>query len=110
MKLQPRITLLCLLSSLIASPLFAEAADRKPNVIFILTDDQNHDTIGCFGAKVLTPQIDRLASEGVKFTRAYAVTGICTPSRYSCLTGQYASRCESGEYIVECPPGTQANV
>src|SRR6188768_1988033 len=100
MKLwQRRITLLCLLSTLTAAPLCVEAAERKPNVIFILSDDQNNDTIGCFGGKVLTPEMDRLASLGVKFTRAYVVTGICTPSRYSCLTGQYASRCESGEYI-----------
>jgi hypothetical protein len=87
-----------------------EFDERKPNVIFILTDDQNNDTLGCFGGKVLTPQIDSLASQGGKFTHAYAVTGICTPSRYTCLTGQYASRCESGQYIIDCPPGTQANV
>jgi len=110
MNLLQRITLPCLLSGLFAGPLCIEAAGRKPNVIFILTDDQNNDTLGCFGGKVLTPQIDRLAGEGVKFTRAYAVTGICTPSRYTCLTGQYASRCEFGEYITNCPPGTQANV
>lgn len=87
------------LLALVAFPLLLPATEHKPNVIFILTDDQNNDTLGCFGGRVLTPQIDWLAGEGVKFTRAYAVSIICTPSRYTCLTGQYASRCDSGPYI-----------
>lgn len=83
---------------------------RRPNVVFILTDDQNADTIGCFGGKVLTPHIDRLAKEGVRFTRAYSVSSVCTPSRYTCLTGQYASRCPTPQFLRQCPPGAQANV
>jgi arylsulfatase A-like enzyme len=79
-------------------------------VVFILSDDQNNDTLGCFGAKVLTPHIDRLAQGGVRFSRAYAVSSVCTPSRYTCLTGQYASRCQSPRFLKECPPGTQTNV
>ena len=99
-----------LLLGLAVFPRMAVAAERRPNVIFILTDDQNNDTLRCFGGKVLTPAIDKLAGHGVKFTRAYAVTSICTPSRYTCLTGQYASRCESVAYLTACPPGQQANV
>jgi arylsulfatase A-like enzyme len=98
------------LFALAVFPLCLHAADRKPNVIFILTDDQNNDTLHCFGGKVLTPAIDKLASQGIKFSRAYAVTSICTPSRYTCLTGQYASRCQFGKHNAACPPGTQANV
>lgn len=87
----------------------APAAER-PNVVFILTDDQNNDTLGCFGGKVLTPHLDRLAREGVRFTRAYAVASVCTPSRYTCLTGQYAGRCTSQGFLKQCPPGTPSNV
>jgi arylsulfatase A-like enzyme len=82
----------------------------RPNVVFILTDDQNFDTIGCFGAKVLTPAMDRLAAGGVRFTRAYTVHSVCTPSRYVCLTGQYASRSGDPRFNQVCPPGTQSNV
>ena len=88
----------------------AAPKDRRPNVIFILTDDQNDDTIGCFGGKVLTPTIDRLARDGIRFTRAYTASSVCTPSRYICLTGQYASRCQSEQFTKSFPPGTQTNV
>lgn len=86
------------------------AGARRPNVVFILSDDQNTDTIGCFGGKALTPNIDRMAKEGVKFTRAYAVTSVCTPSRYECLTGQYASRNQSPQFLKACPAGEPSNV
>jgi arylsulfatase A-like enzyme len=89
---------------------FGAAPERRPNVVFILSDDQNPDTLGCFGAKVLTPHVDGLAKGGVKFSRAYAVSSVCTPSRYTCLTGQYAGRCQSPGFLKQCPPGTQANV
>lgn len=87
-----------------------ELKKRPPNVVFILSDDQNNDTIACFGAKVLTPNIDRLAREGVKFTRAYAVSSVCTPSRYECLTGKYASRSQDERFLKLCPPGTPSNI
>ena len=86
-----RIPAVCLLALLCVAS-WGAAAER-PNVIFLLTDDQNNDTLGCFGGTVLTPHIDRLASEGVRLRRAYAVSSVCTPSRYTCLTGQYAGRC-----------------
>jgi arylsulfatase A-like enzyme len=86
------------------------ASPNKPNILFILTDDQNRDTLGCFGGKVLTPTLDKLCAEGVKFTRAYASSSVCTPSRYTCMTGQYASRCTTGQFLKICPPGTPSNV
>lgn len=86
------------------------AEAKRPNIVFILTDDQNFDTIGCFGSKVLTPHLDRLAKEGVKFTRAYSVSSVCTPSRYICLTGQYASRCQSQHFLQQCPPNQPSHV
>ena len=67
---------------------------KRPNIVFIITDDQHLSTFGFLGGKVLTPTIDRLAAQGVYFSRGYVSTSVCTPSRFSCLTGRYASRCQ----------------
>ena len=65
---------------------------RKPNFIFILTDDQRHDAMGCAGNPfVRTPNIDSLASRGVRFENAFVTLSICSPSRAACLTGRYGS-------------------
>lgn len=68
-------------------------ASAKPNIVLILADDLGYGDIGCYGATVLkTPNIDRLAKQGVRFTDAHATSATCTPSRYSLLTGEYAWR------------------
>lgn len=95
---------LCLFAPLVCGAESKPA--NRPNIVFVLTDDQNYDTIGCFGANVLTPHMDRLANEGVRFIEAFTVHSICTPSRYVCLTGQYASRCETPTFLAMCPPNT----
>jgi len=65
------------------------AADR-PNVIFILADDLGYGDLGCFGQKLIqTPNIDRLAAEGMRFTQAYAGATVCAPSRCSLMTGMH---------------------
>lgn len=71
-----------------------QAADR-PNILVLISDDQNSGSIGCYGAKFETPNIDRLAKEGVRHTRAYTTSSLCVPTRYSCLTGSYPSRCRN---------------
>jgi len=64
----------------------------RPNILWICTDQQRYDTVHALGNKcVRTPNLDRLAAEGVAFTRAYAQSPICTPSRASFLTGRYPS-------------------
>ena len=64
---------------------------NKPNIIFILTDDQRHDAMSCAGHPWLkTPNMDRLAKEGVLFRNAFVTTSLCSPSRGSFLTGCYA--------------------
>ena len=61
---------------------------RKPNIIFILADDLGYGDIGCYGQKMIkTPNIDRMAAEGVRFTQAYAGTAVCAPSRCCLMTG-----------------------
>ena len=73
-------------------PAAAGAAERM-NVLFLLADDWRHDTLGCAGNPVLkTPQLDALAADGFRFTRACVTTSICGVSRASLLTGQWMSR------------------
>ena len=55
-----------------------------------LIDDQNPSSIAAFGGDTYTPNLDRMAREGMKFTRAYVSSSVCTPSRYSFLTGRFA--------------------
>jgi arylsulfatase A-like enzyme len=65
--------------------------DRRPNVLFILTDDQRWDCLSAAGHPFLkTPSLDRVASEGARFTNAFVTTSLCSPSRASCLSGLYA--------------------
>lgn len=68
-------------------------AAEKPNIIVILADDLGYGDLGCYGAtKIKTPNIDRLAAQGQRFTVAYAPASTCTPTRYSLMTGEYAWR------------------
>jgi arylsulfatase A len=67
----------------------------RPNIVFILADDLGYGSVGCFGADarlVRTPNIDRLAREGRRFTDANTTSSVCTPTRYSLLTGRYCWR------------------
>jgi len=120
---------------LVASTQGARAMQaQRPNIVFIYADDLDFDEIGCYdidrfpcstGAlranrvrrksnrayadtRMLTPHINGLAREGVTFSRFYVTTSICTPSRYSTLAGQYASR--SPEFCRKHPPGTHAPI
>ncbi|HET7220579.1 MAG TPA: sulfatase [Vicinamibacterales bacterium] len=71
----------------------ARAPDTRPNILFILLDDLRWDTLGYAGHRALkTPQIDRIANEGVNFTNAFCTTSLCSPSRASLLSGVYAHR------------------
>jgi len=71
----------------------AASAAIKPNIVVIYGDDVGYGDLGCYGATAAkTPNVDRLAAEGVRFTSAYATAATCTPSRFSLLTGEYAFR------------------
>ena len=90
--------LLCLLLCLTGKFAFADRSD-PPNIIMFLIDDQNPSSIGAFGGDTYTPNLDRMAKEGMKFTRAYVSSSVCTPSRYSFLTGRYAGNSYSKLYL-----------
>lgn len=79
----------------------APAAGRPPtNVIFVLVDDLGYGELGCFGnTKLKTPNIDRLAAEGIKFTQFYVNSPICSPSRVAFTTGQHPSRWSITSFI-----------
>lgn len=85
---------LSLLTVLIA-PGWAQAAEQpdRPNIVFILADDLGWRDLGCYGSTFYeTPNLDRLASEGIRFTRAYAACCVCSPTRASIMTGKYPAR------------------
>lgn len=76
----------------------AAATQSKPNILLILADDLGYGDVRCYNAdaKVPTPNIDRLAGEGMRFTDAHSPATVCTPSRYSLMTGQMAFRVPNG--------------
>ncbi|MEM9251128.1 MAG: sulfatase-like hydrolase/transferase [Planctomycetota bacterium] len=71
----------------------AEATPKRPNIVFIITDDQKNRELGYLEGEALTPNFDRMAREGVVFEKNYVASSVCSPSRYTCMTGQFASRC-----------------
>ena len=86
-KMIAAVTLLLgLCPALLAAP--------KPNIVYILADDLGYGDIGCYNpaSKIPTPNIDRLAKEGVRFRDAHSPSAVCTPTRYGLLTGRYAWR------------------
>ncbi|MBL7134002.1 MAG: sulfatase [Phycisphaerae bacterium] len=77
----------------VATEVTAAEKTRKPNVLFILADDVTYSTLGCYGGRnVKTPNIDHLARQGVRFTRAYAAMSMCAPFRAELYTGLYPVR------------------
>jgi arylsulfatase A-like enzyme len=87
----------------------------KPNIIFILADDLAMGDLGCYGQKLIhTPNLDRMAAEGTRYTQAYAGTSVCAPSRASLMTGLHIGHCPirgnrdtpNGEGQMPLPAGT----
>lgn len=77
------------------------AEEKKPNFIIIFTDDQGYNDLGCFGSKTIsTPNIDRMAKEGRKFTNFLVASSVCTPSRAALLTGCYPKRVGLHQHVL----------
>lgn len=83
----------------------AAARVTPPNVLLILCDDLGYGDLGCYGhPKIQTPHLDRLASEGLRFTAMYAAAPVCSPSRAGLLTGRTPNRCGIYDWIPEKSP------
>jgi arylsulfatase A len=91
---------LSLLFILAASP-FVSAASEKPNIVFLLVDDLGWGDFGCYGAKFNeTPNIDKLAADGMRFSNAYAASTVCSPSRAAILSGCFPARLHLTDWIA----------
>jgi arylsulfatase A len=110
------IGIVLLLAALSANDLHAQAKQKtssRPNVIIIYSDDQGTLDLNIYGARDLaTPNLDKLARKGTRFTRFYATSPVCSPSRASLITGRYPQRAglvdnAPGSYGVEGMPGSQ---
>src|SRR5947209_11018764 len=119
-KRAPRIWLLILGGYLLAGVLSSLAADaplnplqariqakHKPNIIFILADDLGYGDLGCYGqTKIKTPNLDQLASRGMRFTQFYAGSTVCAPSRCVLMTGKHTGHATvRGNALVPLQPG-----
>jgi len=102
------VTILLVLFLLSCSNRQKETADpsyypEKPNIIFFIADDMYPEMFNCLSAggegENLTPNLDRLAAEGTILVKQYVVSPVCTPSRYNCLTGNYASRATNKQFM-----------
>ncbi|MBG89182.1 MAG: sulfatase atsG [Verrucomicrobiales bacterium] len=89
------MTRIALLVSILALALNTHAA-KKPNFLFVIADDLTHRDIGCYGGQAHTPNINRLAKEGMRFTRCFQAAPMCSPTRHNIYTGLYPVK--SGAY------------
>ena len=81
-----------LASTIAGAAAYAAPSSQKPNIILIYCDDLGYGDLGVYGSKIPTPNIDRLAHEGVLFTQFYSANPVCSPSRAALLTGRYPTR------------------
>jgi arylsulfatase len=79
-------------AAVVAGTACSVAATRPPNVVLINCDDLGYGDLGCYGSAIQTPNINRLAAEGMRFTNAYSASPVCSPSRAALLTGRYPTR------------------
>ena len=97
----------CIVAALCALPILGtvRAADvqrsEKPNIIIILADDLGYGELGCYGGKIATPHLDRLAQQGQRWTQFYANSTVCSPTRAALLTGRYPQRAGVNGALVQ---------
>lgn len=97
MKTRPYLYLLLLLSFVFS----CTRENKPPNIVFFLVDDLGWTDVGCYGSSFYeTPNIDRLAEEGVRFTSAYAACHVCSPTRASIITGKYPARINLTDWLT----------
>lgn len=88
---------------------FISVAQNKPNIVFILADDLGYADLGCYGShEISTPNLDKMAEEGIRFTQFYVAAGVCTPTRASLMTGCYPKRV--GLHVGVLTPDTHSGL
>jgi arylsulfatase A-like enzyme len=108
------VLVLSLLPACSAGPAIKNAPSiqsSKPNLIFILADDLGYADLSCFGSKKInTPQLDKMAQSGMRWTRFYSASAVCSPTRVSCMTGRYPLRFGVRKHFIDkeehLPPNT----
>jgi arylsulfatase A-like enzyme len=106
-----KITLFLSLKFLLLGVVFTGAAfSQMPNVVLVITDDQDFAGVGAYENLAYTPRIDRLAAEGMRFNHAHITSSACSPSRYSIFTGRLASRGSGEAFQRFNPPGAPAYI
>ena len=86
----------------------AASGEDRPNILFIMTDQQHAGMMSCMGNKWLkTPAMDRMAASGIRFERAYATNPVCVPSRFSLQTGLMPSVIGMGHSLMKVPGRTK---
>jgi arylsulfatase A len=92
MSLSRRRFVSSLMASSVAAPLVAQAPQRRPNIVIIYCDDLGYGDLSCYGGRAHTPNLDRMAKEGARFTEWNSASPVCSPSRAALLTGRYPTR------------------
>lgn len=92
--MRSRSLLFCLLALALAVVPSRVMAAKEPNIVLIFSDDQGINDVGCYGSEIPTPNIDSIASHGIKFDSFYVAAPVCTPSRFGLLTGRFPNRAQ----------------
>ncbi|WP_341837127.1 sulfatase-like hydrolase/transferase [Chitinophaga pollutisoli] len=97
------------MAALMAGPFIStsnlHAQTGKPNIVIFIADDVSYNDLGCMGHPIIkTPEIDKLAKNGLRFSNAYLTTSSCSPSRASILTGRYPHNTGAAELHTPIPP------
>lgn len=83
---------------------------KRPNIVVMFTDELQFSDIGVYGGGIPTPEIDKLANEGMRFNNAYCPASMCTPSRFAILTGLYPGRCQAPSFFTSNPIDEPYNI
>lgn len=87
-----------------------EMTNKRPNIVCLIMDDTDFANIGCYGGDVLTPNLDRIANEGMKFNQFTCSASVCTPSRYSYMSGHHPGRCTAPDFLAGNPTDDMYNI
>lgn len=100
----PRFLMSLVIPAMLFVPVGAVSAADKPNIVFILADDLGWKDLGCYGSSFHeTPNLDKLAAQGMRFTDAYAACTVCSPTRASIMTGKYPARLHLTDWLPGLP-------